>query len=51
MLMAKKLVEAVKASVKKPAKKEVVCTGCNGRGLLDADNLCVVCDGSGKVTS
>jgi len=51
-----KVVEAVKKAVtKKPKVVDVEvpvptkCTECNGRGLLDADNLCVVCDGSGQV--
>lgn len=57
-----KLLESLKKTVGKPTKvekkevkevkkKEVTCESCNGKGLLDADNLCVVCDGSGKVTS
>jgi DnaJ-class molecular chaperone len=52
-----KVVEAVKKAVTKKPKEvevkkvEVDCADCSGRGLLDAHNLCVVCDGSGKVTS
>jgi DnaJ-class molecular chaperone len=54
MFMAK-VAAAVKKVVKKKAVKvevkEVVlptkCEGCKGSGLLDRDNLCVLCDGSG----
>lgn len=46
--MAKKLVEAVKKAVKTPAKEKAVCPDCKGSGLLDPNNLCTLCDGSGK---
>jgi len=56
-----RVTEAVKKAVTKKPKvveEEIVevsvptkCTECNGRGLLDADNLCVVCDGSGQITT
>lgn len=51
-----KVVEAVKKAVtKKPVKKVVEkleskpCIECKGTGLLDRENLCVVCDGSGSI--
>ena len=54
-----KVTEAVKKAVTKKPKvvdvevvEDVVsdtCTACNGTGLLDADNLCTICDGNGKV--
>jgi DnaJ-class molecular chaperone len=53
-----KVVEAVKKAVtKKPKVVEKVvektvttCESCNGTGLLDVNNICVVCDGSGVVS-
>ena len=53
-----KVVEKAKAAVKKVTAKKVAakeekvthvtCDGCNGTGLIDRDNLCVICDGSGQ---
>lgn len=50
-----KVVEKAKAAVKKVATKKVEvkvtkCEECRGTGLLDAHNLCTICDGSGQVT-
>ena len=50
-----KVVEAVKKAVTKKPKvveEETVtsCESCNGTGLLDVNNICVVCDGSGVVS-
>jgi len=49
-----KVVEAVKKAVTKKPKvvEETVttCEKCNGTGLLDVNNICVVCDGSGMVS-
>ncbi len=56
--MAKKIIEAVKKTVKKTVakkevkKKEVVltdCTECNGSGLETKYTLCRHCHGSGRV--
>lgn len=46
----KKIVKKVagKKEVVKVTKKKVTCEACNGTGLLDAQNLCVMCDGSGQ---
>lgn len=62
MATIKKAVEkAVKKTVvKKKAVKEVEveivevpvltkCEACNGTGLLDPNNLCAICDGSGQI--
>jgi len=60
ILMAKKIIEAVKTSVKKVVKKEEVkkevvevvpvkCSECGGRGLLDQHTLCSRCEGHGTV--
>lgn len=50
-----KILNAIKKPAKKVAVKEVkevaevvTCEACNGTGLLDKDNLCALCDGSGK---
>lgn len=55
ILMAKKIIAAVKKAVKKTVvkkKKEVSlteCTVCSGRGLETAETLCKSCKGSGQV--
>lgn len=59
ILMAKKVIAAVKKSVKKAVKKVVKkkvvtivpkeCVVCNGRGLETSATLCCVCHGSGTV--
>jgi DnaJ-class molecular chaperone len=49
----KKVVKkAVKKEVKKEVKKKEVkkCEACSGTGLIDPHNICVMCDGSGKVS-
>lgn len=62
ILMAKKIVKAVKKAVKRVVKKrpaakreEVVeivptlCGECSGRGLKDQHTLCTHCTGSGTL--
>ena len=38
-----------KKTAKKKAVKLINCPDCNGRGLLNSDNLCPRCEGSGKI--
>lgn len=48
--MARKAVEVVKPTKKKvDVEKKERCIACNGTGLLDRDNLCTLCDGTGEV--
>lgn len=55
LILMAKILNAIKKPAKKVAVKEVkevaevvTCEACNGTGLLDKDNLCALCDGSGK---
>lgn len=50
MLMPKKILKAIKKVVtkKKPKKVDIDCTGCNATGLLNPNELCTYCNGSGK---
>jgi DnaJ-class molecular chaperone len=60
ILMAKKIIEAVKKTARKAVVKKKVatkvvkivpqtCSECKGRGLKDPHTLCSPCSGSGTI--